>query len=87
MVLLAEVLSDEANVGYQELDSVELISINGQKVHSLKEVVDMVDNCTEKYITFLFDDDIPVILDLDHLREATPRVLERYRVPSDRYLE
>ena len=87
VVLLAEVLSDEANVGYQELDSVELISINGQKVHSLKEVVDMVDNCTEKYITFLFDDDIPVILDLDHLREATPRVLERYRVPSDRYLE
>ena len=41
----------------------------------------------DKYITFMFDEDTPVTLDLEKLSAATPRILERYRVPADRYLK
>ena len=38
-------------------------------------------------IAFMFEEDTPVTLDLAKLRAATPRILERYRVPADRYLK
>ena len=87
VVLLAQVLGDEVNVGYQLLDSVVLLSINGKKVRNLKEAVEMVENCKDKYITFMFEEDTPVTLDLAKLRAATPRILERYRISADRYLK
>ena len=86
VVLLAQVLADEVNVGYQYLDSRVLLSVNGKKVRNLKEAVEMVENCKDEYITFMFEEDTPVTLNLARLRAATPRILERYRVPADRYL-
>ena len=35
----------------------------------------------------MFEDDVPVTLDLAKLRAETPRILERCRVPADRYLK
>ena len=87
VVLLAQVLGDEVNVGYQHLDSLVLLSINGKKVHNLKEAVEMVDNCRDEYITFMFEEDTPVTLNLAKLRKANPRILKRYLVPNDRYLK
>ena len=86
VVLLAQVLADEVNVGYQNLDSRVLISINGKKVRNLKEAIEMVENCNDEYITFMFEEDFPVTLNLAKLRAATPRILERYRIPADRFL-
>ena len=87
VVLLAQVLADEVNVGYQNLDSLVLLEINGKKVRNLKEAVEMVENCRNEYITFLFEEDTPVTLNLAKLRAANPRILERYRVPADRCLK
>ena len=87
VVLLAQVLADEVNVGYQNHDSLVLLSINGKKVRNLKEAVEMVENCKDEYITFMFEEDTPVTLNLAKLRAATPRILERYRIPADRYLK
>ena len=87
VVVLAQVLGDEVNVGYQNLDSLVLVAINGKKVHNLAEAVEMVEKCRDKYITFMFEEDTPVTLDLEKLRAATPKILERYRVPADRYLK
>ena len=86
VVVLTQVLGDEVNVGYQHIESCVLASINGKKVRNLKEVVETVESCRDKYITFMLEEDIPVTLDLEKLRTATPRILERYRVPTDRYL-
>ena len=87
VVILDQVLLDEVNVGYQFLDSEVLVSINGQKVHNLREAVEMVENCKDEYITFMFEGDIPVTLNIGKLRAAMPRIMDRYRIPTDRYLE
>ena len=87
VVILDQVLPDKVNVGYEFLDSKVLVSINGKEVHNLREAVEMVENCKDEYITFLFDGDVPVTLNIKKLREATPRILNSYRIPVDRYLE
>ena len=87
VVLLTQVLGDEVNVGYQNFDSMVLVSINGKKVHNLREAVDLVESCKDEYITFEFEGDIPVTLNIGKLREATPRILERYHITADRFLE
>lgn len=87
VVILDRVLIDDVNVGYEFLDSDVLISINGKKVHNLREAVEMVENCKDEYITFLFDGNTFVTLNIGKLRAATPRILDRYRIPVDRYIE
>lgn len=87
VVVLTQVLGDEVNVGYQTLNSLVLDSINGKEVHNLREAVKMVEECTDEYITFAFEEDYPVTLNIRKLREATPKILERYRVPADRHFE
>ena len=87
VVVLTQVLGDEVNVGYQNFDSMVLVSINGKKVHNLREAVELVESCKDEYITFEFEGDIPVTLNIGKLREATPRILERYHITTDRFFE
>ena len=86
VVVLSLVLGDEVNIGYNRMIARELVAVNGRRIKNLKDLVETVEKCRDEYITFTFDDDLPVILNLRHLREATPRILGRYRVPADRYL-
>ena len=62
-------------------------SINGKKVRNLREVVEMVESCKDEYITFEFENDIPVTLNIGKLRAATPRILDRYHINADRFFE
>ena len=87
VVVLTQVLGDEVNVGYQNLDSMVLASINGKKVHNLREAVKIVESCEDEYITFEFEGDIPVTLNIGKLRAATPKILDRYHIPADRFFE
>ena len=87
VVVLTQVLDDEVNVGYQNFDSMVLVAINGKKVRNLREVVEIVESCKDEYITFEFENDIPVTLNIGKLREATPRILERYHITADRFFE
>ena len=64
-----------------------LVSVNGKKVHNLREVVELVESCKDEYITFEFEVDIPFTLNIGKLREATPRILERYHITADRFFE
>ena len=87
VVILTQILGDEVNVGYQDHCAEILVSINGQKVHNLREVVELVEHCEDEYITFLFENDRPITLNVDKLKKATPQILDRYRIPADRFFE
>ena len=87
VVVLTQVLGDEVNVGYQNFDSMVLASINGKKVHNLREAVELVESCKDEYITFEFEGDVPVTLNIGKLRAATPKILDRYHITADRFFE
>ena len=40
--------------------------------------METVESCKDNYLTFEFEDDIPVTLNIGKIRKATPRILERY---------
>jgi len=64
-----------------------LASINGKKVHNLREAVKMVEESKDEYITFDFEGNYPITLNLNKLRTATPKILKRYHISADRYFE
>ena len=39
------------------------------------------------YRSRILEGDIPVALNIGKLREATPRILERYHITADRFFE
>lgn len=87
VIVLTLVLGDEVNIGYNMASALELVSVNGKKIRNLRELVETVEQCKDEYINFTFANDLPLIMNLKHLREANPRIMERYRVPADRYLK
>ena len=67
---------------------VHVRSVNGVKVRDLHHLVELVDGAKCEFLQLGIDDnnewDSLMVLDLAALREATPRVMERYRIPVDR---
>ena len=85
VVVLSTVLADRLNLGYQGFNSVALTSINGKPVRNLKELISMVENSKDEFITFYFGEQkTPVTLNRKKMLEQTPNILKNYRVPSDR---
>ena len=85
VVVLSTVLADRLNLGYQGFSSVALTSINGKSVRNLKELISMVENSKDEFITFYFgEQNTPVTLNRKKMLEQTPNILKNYRVPSDR---
>jgi S1-C subfamily serine protease len=83
-IVLSQVLADKVNMGYQGIVSAILKTVNGEKVHNLKELISVIEKTKGEFVIFAFEEDPPIILDAKKMREATPRIMERYRVPADR---
>ena len=87
-VMLADVLADICVEGYIGSAGVHVRSVNGEKVRNLRHLVELVDGAEGEFLRLGIDDDNEwdslLVLDLAALREATPRVMERYRIPADR---
>ncbi len=87
-IVLTMVLGDEVNMGYQDSALVIVHNVNGKPVKNLRELIRMVETCQSEFITFSVNGhDLPITLDTKKIRDATPRILKRYRVPADRCLK
>ena len=87
-VMISDVLADVSVEGYIGSSGVHVRSVNGVKVRDLPHLVELIDGAQGEFLRLGVDADHDwdslVVLDLSALREATPRVLERYRIPADR---
>ena len=85
LVILSMVLGDEVNIGYQNIVSELVSSVNGVKVRNLRHLIEMLEEKQDGYAIIRFDqENRPLILDLKQFRAATPRILEKYQLPADR---
>ena len=84
LVILQTVLVDKVNKGIPHSGLDPVSEVNGVPVRNLRHLAELVDNCRRGFITFKMESGVPIMLDAKKLREATPRILERYRVPADR---
>jgi hypothetical protein len=83
-VILVYVLADGLNHGYQNHTHTQVIEVNGKKVNTLRDMVKMVENQKTGFITFLLANKMPIIMDVEKMKAAGPRILKQYNLPADR---
>ena len=83
VVVIAQVLADEINVGYDDFEYEILAEIDGRRPRHIRDVASRVD-AAEETLTLRTALGRVLHFDVAEARAATDRVAERYRVPGDR---
>lgn len=83
VVVLSQVLADESNVGYPGFRNSVIASVNGESIADLADLTRRLD-AAEGLVEIRTSNDGLIVIDANTLQEANARVLERYRIQSDR---
>ncbi len=84
VVVLSEILADDVNIGYQNTRYKAVKMINGTKIKNLKHLVGLIDKLKDKYLVITLDNHKKIVMETEKARQATTRILRRYRIPADR---
>jgi len=85
VVLLADVLADEINVGYLRPANLQLVSVNGIKVINLRHLVEIIETSTDMYISFkVVNPDRVLVVEREWARKANARILKQNAISSDK---
>ncbi|MCA9675626.1 MAG: trypsin-like peptidase domain-containing protein [Kofleriaceae bacterium] len=83
VVILTQILADEINVGYAHLYNEAIEAIDGVMPRDLEDFVTRL-TAARGIVEIQTSSGGVVMLDTEEVRKATPRILERYRIPKDR---
>lgn len=83
VVVLQKVLADRANLGYHEVESLEITRVQGTPIRDLKHMIQVLSKDSE-YVCFEAADGMQIVLDRDQAIERTPHIMQRFGVPRDR---
>lgn len=83
VVVLSQILAEETNVGYEHLYSESVVSVDG---HAPRDMIDFVTrlDASEGLVELKTSSGGIIVLDVEAARRADRRILERYRIGSDR---
>lgn len=84
VVVMATVLADEVNVGYQDLEDVVIVEVNGKNVAELKDLVGAVEENEGRFHVFVDVRGKQIVLDREKTDERSGIILEKYKVGVDR---
>ncbi len=83
VIVLSQVLADDINVGYEDSEDVTVQSVNGVAPRNLKHFVELLESA-EGSVDIKVSSDCHLVVDVNDAREAGERILDRYRIGSDR---
>ena len=85
VVLLAGVLPAEVNHGYHGIGNMRIVSVNGEQIRNLADLVRLSElrNGTP-YTVFVSDSGTVLALDKALVASATGDLLKKYQIPADR---
>jgi S1-C subfamily serine protease len=85
IVVVADVLPDEINVGYTGFEDWVVAEVNGRKIGSLGDLIAAIEGHDGPVHRILVEDSAAeIVLNAEELKRRGPQILERYRVPADR---
>lgn len=85
IVILAGVIPDPINVGYQHLDNLMITRINGENVKNMHDVFAIIKRDGHITQVSLASIEIDLVLDNASLPSANRRICENYRIPTLQY--
>jgi hypothetical protein len=83
-VVLASVLPDEVNQGYQQFSNAIVAAIDGVRPHNFAHAVDLVENGRDAFVTLTLTDGNALVFDRAAAKAREAAILERYHVPFGR---
>ncbi|KAJ4968674.1 hypothetical protein NE237_015375 [Protea cynaroides] len=84
IVILSQVLANEVNIGYENMDNQQVLKFNGIPIKNIRHLAYLVDSCNDKYLVFEFEDNFLAVLEREAAAVATPCILKDYGIPSER---
>lgn len=84
IIVLIKVLADEINVGYHDLEHNVISYVNGKKISTMKDLVDAFEEHEGKYHSIVDERGYKIVLDKSKVDENNQRILEKYKINSDR---
>jgi len=81
-VFLLQVLADDTNDGYHDLNYLLVEAVNGQKIRDITDLAQKIENNKEKYLVVTLSDNRKLILDYEKSKKAGPEILKRYQIQS-----
>lgn len=85
VVILSKILADEINVGFGHLYNEGVATVDGAAPRDLDDFVARL-AAAEGVVEITTTSGGVIVLDTAEVAKATPRILERYRIPRDRNL-
>ena len=89
LILLSMILPDDYNRGYESARLLLIDEINGREINCLKDVKTALEETEDGYHRIRFmpaESIIHMILDAEELPATTHRILERYRIPKQSFM-
>jgi hypothetical protein len=83
IVVLNRVLPIEENVGYHDINDVQVVSINGKNITRMKDVVEIIDHNTTEYVDILTAKGSHIILKSKDRMNAQKSIKTIYDIKSD----
>lgn len=83
VIILTQVLSDEINVGYQNIYNEVISTINNHEPQNIKDFVNVVTNA-ESTVTIKTASGRIIIYDVGQVKEANERIVQNYHIKCDR---
>lgn len=86
VVVLLNVLSDVVNQGYEDINFFIIDNVNNQKIKSLKQLIEVVENNKEEFVDFSNDYGNSIYLNVKEVQNMNSKILNRYMISKDRSL-
>ncbi|XP_020538534.1 protease Do-like 2, chloroplastic isoform X2 [Jatropha curcas] len=84
IVILSQVLSNEVNIGYEDMSNQQVLKYNGTRVKNIHHLAYLVDSCKERYLVFEFDDNYVAVLERQAANAALSSILRDYGIRCER---
>jgi len=83
VVILTQVLADEINVGYEDLYSEAVVSVNGKQPVDMADFVGLVESSVD-LVEIQTSSQGVIVMEPGAARKANESILSRYHIPRDR---
>lgn len=84
VIVLLQVLADETNKGYHDFSDTIVTGVGGRQVKDMPELIEIIESAKDDFIEIELDNRKKIVLKSGESREASPLILERYGITSDR---